>query len=174
MPALNDINIIFRDTMRSMVGELSDAVLVDIQDIFVNEEMFDSPEPPIGAGLMPVLELSNKRIGVKTAWGYLVPSKPRVASEKLFDSIDAVVIDDTSAQVFTDNEAAETQQKGGGAWVDEFGSAAKHTPARPFFGVSDRALGKVNKSVEQFGEQLVRELDGLTAVSRFTINIENV
>lgn len=126
----------------------------DVSSIIPRREQFASPNPEIGAPLEEVEMLSPSRIKTKKAWGYPFPEIPRLASGTLTNSIRETQ-DNLLGQVFTDDEAAQVQQEGGGPWRDEFRVEHERTHDRPFFGVSGRALRAIEQMVEGKGRALV-------------------
>ncbi len=150
-----------------MIERCAATIATDIAAILDNGEQFGSPSPAVGEGLVPVTPLSPARLRVKRAHGW--PDTPRVKTGDMRDSIGAeagnliAVVD-----VQSDPDKATAQNDGSTEpWTDEDGvvvniDGSEPTPARPFWGISDRALKACDQVVAEEGEKMVRELDAVT------------
>jgi hypothetical protein len=129
----------------------------DIKTIFLAEEQFDSSDPEIGASLAGVEPLTPRTIAIKRAGGY--PETPRVRTGMLMNSI-ADYYGELDAEVFV----AGSEDK---ARVQQYGEG--NTIARPFFGVSARALTAIDAELQSRGAILVQQLDSLHWTEQVTV-----
>jgi hypothetical protein len=147
---------------QQMVAEASGIVAKDIRDIIMQGEQFASREPAVGADLGTVIPLSDMRVGMKEALGYAQPELPRYGTGELVNSITAEIGELQAVIQPLALEKAEAMQFGAASgWLDEYGNPGGKTPARPFFGVSRRAVEGVEQMMERVGARMVAALGPL-------------
>jgi hypothetical protein len=147
------VSVAEREILKSATKEIRE----DIKTIFLAEEQFDSSDPEIGASLAGVEPLAPRTIAIKRAGGY--PMTPRVRTGMLMNSI-ADYYGELDAEVFVagSEEKARVQQEGEG-----------RTIARPFFGVSGRALANIETNLQAQGEKLIAQLNSLQWTEQVTV-----
>lgn len=155
-----DYETILNRAATHAIADSATIVAKDIPTIVTDRLQFASPDPEIGAELGAAIPQEPKRIAQLTERGRPYPETPRYNTGKMIGSISAQVEELYGTVSFgsgMDFIAAE-QQYGRGAdasnkeWPDP-------VPSRPFFGVSDRALKKVEAAVSKVGNQLEKDLN---------------
>ena len=137
-----------------MVSEAATTISKDVQEILWGETQFldAGSAEEIGARLVMAKPLSPVTVALKTRKKAKYPEKPRVDTMEMVDSIRprgagtewAVVVDSPNRKEI--------------AGYQHYGTAT--IPERPFMGVSDVVLPKVQSVVDRHGKWLERLFDG--------------
>ena len=172
----DDLDIILKEYGQQMVNRTADLIAADGQAIIANQEVLVNPEQE-GSPRVDVDSVTDnsKRRSVKNwaernGWSYPYPDVPRYATGALMKSIRSEYGDFTAA-AGTDVPYARDQQEGNSnAWTDEEGNKAKGAAARPFLGVSDRALKQATAECQKIAEQFIAATNGITIRAEITIS----
>ncbi len=123
-----------------MIEFSSKLIADDIADVFWMQEQFASPAE-IGSALEDVEPLTDYTVALKRRIGSPFPEVPRVRSGQLIASISDEVGDLSGVVSSEDDEKAQYQQR-----------------TRAFFGVSARALTRIDAELITRGEKLIADL----------------
>lgn len=150
---MDAIHKILEQHAQTMVEQCAVAVADDIVDMLNNGLGFADTEPAVGAAVVPVEPLSGLRIR-----DYPRPKDaPRVLTGAMRDSIQ---VEPGALEADVDIgliQQAEVQHGGtdGAPWTDDAGNQAPPVPARPFWGISKRAVEKSDRIVKDQGDRMV-------------------
>lgn len=151
---MSDTQNIVRVFEHGIVKDATKIVADDIADILLLEEQFESSSPEIGASLTDVEPLADYTVALKRREGSPFPSKPRVRTGALLASISEDAGDLFGIVFLGDSDETKVNYQ---------------QLTRPFFGVSSRALAKVEASLEAQGSRLVEQL---SSVNLGTVRVE--
>lgn len=168
-----------KEQSTKLVDDSAGIIRDDIRSILANQEALTSPEA-IGSPIGVADDTAEKQSGTrrrnvtKRKLGLGGIGIPRVSSGRLLQGVEFRPAGEDRAVVAVAGSvsaAAETQQRGGGAWTDEEGIPSKRTFARPFFGVSDRALKAVDTNLQGPGANRLLIALQFVELAPFTIEI---
>lgn len=157
-----DIDSIVSGHGQIMVDRTAGIVAADIRNIIGHQEQLSNPEQ-VGSGLVGVVPLSETTIARKRAAGARAAETPRYLTGRLLNSIREYEFGDLTALVQPDAPYAEEQQLGLPS------NGIKPLAARPFFGISDRALASAKTECEKIATKMVAALDKVTIQADMTV-----
>ena len=165
-----EIQAAFDKALGPMVQESAQLISDDINAIVLNKEDLSSPDM-IGSELQSTTPQEQIRVDQLKAMGRPLPETPRYNTGFMLSQL-KTELDNGSAKIFFPSgleEAVVIEQQEGSQGTSKDGRWPFPVPARPFFGVSERALDGVQKIVDKAGEAITSALD--SSVTRVTITI---
>lgn len=162
MSDLNTLSATVHEQTTLMVREMAVAIRSDCREMIESSEQLVDPET-VGSPIMPAIPLKPSTIRRKEKIGAISPTTPRLRFGELQESIVAGSLADDSAFVAIEGDEMVAQ-------FQQFGTS--RIPARPFFGVSDRAGAECAEISERTRQTIAVEFQGMNLPPQdFNVNI---
>lgn len=159
---MNEADKIVSDHGQQMVADAAALIGQDIRDIIMRAEDLVAPEM-VGSELTATTPQEELRIAQLTALGRPYPSTPRFNTGFMISKLKSEIGELKADLFFPGGLEREVvlEQQYGSAGTSADGRWPFPVPARPFFGISRRALDGVEQMMERAGAKLVAALEPL-------------